>query len=926
MEQGTGRVRVQYLVGIGIWLLIVDVVFVGTIGHRLPTLGLTGSWVFVAVSFVLLAGLATRRLASSRRQARLLGIQQTALNALRALTEPSLALLPADQLLNEMLTRLASTLDVQSAAVYLFSDDGTELVSPAFVGDGGVVTSGQRVAVDSAVAGRIVADRKPVTSDNESDIGELGSDLHLSSVAGCPIIVEDRLIGICVVGTVGARSFNDVDIQLLQLVADRVGAGIERSRLDESERRSRLAAEHAQRHMVLLARSSEALSTAIDDYEPNAASLVDVVVPDFADWCAVDIVEESRTRRRLAIRHGDRCAPDCSTELLARFPRLDEALDRATATGLTQQLALRPDGDGDDGSAGGTACLVVPFQVRGLILGSIIFANDKGREDYQLSDVSAANEVATRTAITAERVQLYRELRGREARWRALVEATPAAIVEVDLSGRILVWNQFAASMFGWADDGPSVEPPGLPVDTTAALSALWARAASGEEIVDAQLSVATGGGENRDLAVSVAPLRAPDGEVQAVLMLAADVSERRRLQEGLREVQRMDALGQVAGGVAHDFNNLLTVITGYADLLARRLTLDDDDRRLFDNIRNAADRASVLTGQLLTISRRQVPKPVVLSPDVSLHAIADVLQRILGIDIAIEWHLNAETGFVLIDPGRFEQLILNLAINARDAMPQGGRLTIGTSTESVDRKDTAGLREGPVNEVWITVADTGTGMDAETRQRCFDPFFTTKDRSKGTGLGLAAVQGVVEEAGGIITVDSEPGEGTTFTLCFPAVDSVEAPADKLPAPLDPLAPGSETVLVVDDQTDVRQLISKVLRHDGYLVLEASGGADAIRIAERWEGPIELLVTDAVMPGMRGPEVAAAVKALRPRIRVLLISGYTDGSVLPADVSEDPLGFLAKPFKPSELADRVRKILDHRSSMAQSDSPHPAGS
>ncbi len=216
--------------------------------------------------------------------------------------------------------------------------------------------------------------------------------------------------------------------------------------------------------------------------------------------------------------------------------------------------------------------------------------------------------------------------------------------------------------------------------------------------------------------------------------------------------------------------------------------------------------------------------------------------------------------------------------------------------------------------------------MDAETRQRCFDPFFTTKDRSKGTGLGLAAVQGVVEEAGGIITVDSEPGEGTTFTLCFPAVDSAEAPTDKLPAPLDPLAPGSETVLVVDDQTDVRQLISKVLRHDGYLVLEASGGADAIRIAERWEGPIELLVTDAVMPGMRGPEVAAAVKALRPRIRVLLISGYTDGSVFPADVTEDPLGFLAKPFKPSELADRVRKILDHRSSTAQSDSPHPAGS
>ena len=276
MDNGatTGRsVRAQYFVGIGVWLLIVDFVFVGVMGHRLPRpLGVAGSWAFLGVSAALLSVLGARRLAGSREQARVLSLQRAALSALGALTDPALAVLPADRLLDEMLTRLVSTLEVQTATVYLFSDDGSEFVSAASVGAEGAVTEGHRLAVDQGVAGRIVTDRTPITSDNPADIGELASDGHrLASVAGCPIIVEDRLIGICVLGTTAPKPFNEIDIQLLQLVADRVGAGIERSRLDEAERRSRLAAEHAQGHVVLLARASEVLSTAIDDYEPNVA-------------------------------------------------------------------------------------------------------------------------------------------------------------------------------------------------------------------------------------------------------------------------------------------------------------------------------------------------------------------------------------------------------------------------------------------------------------------------------------------------------------------------------------------------------------------------------------------------------------------------------------------------------------------------------
>jgi signal transduction histidine kinase/ActR/RegA family two-component response regulator len=478
--------------------------------------------------------------------------------------------------------------------------------------------------------------------------------------------------------------------------------------------------------------------------------------------------------------------------------------------------------------------------------------------------------------------------------------------------------------MFGWSADGqgPSDDPVAWPEETAKRLAPFWDRAAEGEEVSDAQVTVTVAGGEDRDLSVSTAPLRAANGRVQGILTLAVDVTERRRFQEGLREAQRMEALGQVAGGVAHDFNNLLTVITGYADLLTRRLTLDKEDQQLFDNIRSAADRASVLTNQLLTISRRQVAKPTVLAPNTTLQAIGDVLQRILGIDVALQWDFDPEAGNIRMDPGHFEQLILNLAINARDAMPSGGCLKIATSGESLGMAAAAALRIEPGRHVRISITDTGLGMDEETRRRCMEPFFTTKDRSKGTGLGLAAVKGIVEESGGAIEIDSEVGRGTVFTLHLPAADVDEDLEIEPSAPPTSIAQGTETVLIVDDQPDIRGLIRKVLDHDGYLVLEAPSGAEAIRIAERWEGPIELLITDVMMPAMRGPEVASAVRALRPSIEVLFISGYSHGTTMPADLVADPLTFLAKPFKPSELGDRVRTLLDHHYQKARSDSPH----
>jgi PAS domain S-box-containing protein len=670
-----------------------------------------------------------------------------------------------------------------------------------------------------------------------------------------------------------------------------------------------MAADHARQHLMLLARAGEVLSTAIDNYEPVLAALVDVVVPDFADWCGVDVVEPGRQLRRLAVRQ---VAEQAASPELSQGPvSLEDFSEAAARTGATQLLARSSGPPGRNDRLGPAArnpadCVIVPVVVRQQTFALITVAADPSRPGYEPSDIAVVEQLAGRASLTVERVILYRELRAREAQWRSLVEATPAGIVEVDLDGRILVWNRFAAAMFGWDRS----TAPSFAQETTDALSELWLRAARGEEIVDTQISALVANRERRDLAVSVAPLRAAGGAVAGILTLAVDVSERRRFQEGLQAAQRTEALGQVAGAIAHDFNNLLTVITGYTELLRRR-TLDDEGQRLLDTIRNSADKAAMLTSQLLAVGHRQVAKPVVLVPASAIEAMADVVSRILGVDITLAWRLDDVTGNIRIDPGQLERIIINLAINARDAMPEGGTVTISVGDESFSMLEGAPIGIAAGRVVRLTVADTGIGMDKETRQRCLEPFFTTKDRSKGTGLGLAAVKGIVDEAGGAITVESYPGVGTTFTIYLPAVEEEPAIVDAVPQ--GPVFRGTETVLIVDDETDVRRLMRTVLSHDGYRVLEAASGAEAISVAKHWEGSIDLLVTDVMMPGMHGAEVAAAAREIQPSIEVLLISGYTDDVTLPAETETDRLAFLAKPFKPSELADRVRGILDHRS-------------
>lgn len=398
------------------------------------------------------------------------------------------------------------------------------------------------------------------------------------------------------------------------------------------------------------------------------------------------------------------------------------------------------------------------------------------------------------------------------------------------------------------------------------------------------------------------------DWDVQ-LLRLVADRAglaiERKLLEGGMREAQRMAAFGQVAGAVAHDFNNILTVISGYTELLRQQPDLGDDSRGMVGNISDSVARAAILTGQLLTIGRSQEPKPVVIEPTSTLRGLSEVLQRILGIDITLCWSLDPTSGNIKVDPAHFEQLILNLAINARDAMPVGGSLAI-TCSPGMQAEGSEAPILGPY--VHLTVADTGVGMDDETRRRCFEPFYTTKAPTKGTGMGLAAVQGVVLESGGSIAVTSYLHKGTHFDIYLPRTDEpvAEVPAEPQPA----LAQGQETVLVAEDDASVRRLICQVLGRAGYQVIAADDGPSALVLCEQQTVPVEIVVTDLVMPGMGGPDLVERLRILWPSVAVLYLSGDTDDGVDDDRVAADVAGVLAKPFKPSELSSRVRAALD----------------
>jgi nitrogen-specific signal transduction histidine kinase len=390
---------------------------------------------------------------------------------------------------------------------------------------------------------------------------------------------------------------------------------------------------------------------------------------------------------------------------------------------------------------------------------------------------------------------------------------------------------------------------------------------------------------------------------------VVTDITEQRRLEEELRQAQKMEAVGQLAGGVAHDFNNLLTVINGYNQLLMTSLPEGGRPRNYAQEVMQAAQRASSLTKQLLAFSRRQVTQPKLVDISVIVQNMTKMLRRLINEDIDLVTTLPPLRYKVLADPSQIEQIVLNLAVNARDAMPNGGKLTISTTEVVLDEHYTrTHLEAQPGPHVQISVSDTGHGMDAEIKRRVFEPFFTTKALGKGTGLGLSTVYGIVKQAGGNIWLYSEPGIGSTFKVYLPAQTADAHPEAFVPASSN--FRGIETVLVVEDEDGLRKLVVELLQQLGYRVLAAADGEEALKACTSHDGFIHLLLTDVVMPRANGKEIAKYLSKLRPAMRVLFMSGYPDETILHHGVLAPGVAFLQKPFTQEALGMKVREVLD----------------
>jgi len=579
--------------------------------------------------------------------------------------------------------------------------------------------------------------------------------------------------------------------------------------------------------------------------------------------------------------------------------------------------------------------LGVPISFQTRVYGWLCLLNKLGTETFREEDEGLAVTLASQMAVAYENARLYKSLalhaemleREVEERKRAEAEAlrqatwftqlfenAPVGIVMVDEHNRVLRVNKSFESIFQFSQD----DIRGRPLDEVIVPPELNEEA---HRLSHGTLCGAATARETR--------WQRQDGSLVPVQMygvpivvhgtqvggcgMYVDLSERKHLEAQFLQAQKMDALGILAGGVAHDFNNLLTVISGHSELLLADFASNGPHAQHLEEIRRAGERAAALTHQLLAFSRQQVLQLKILDLNASVTDVDQMLRRLIGEDIELSIMLDPELGRVRADPGQIEQLLLNLAVNARDAMPEGGRLTITTANVRLDERAAhTQMIAHPGVYVQLSVSDTGCGMNAATQAHIFEPFFTTKESGKGTGLGLSTVYGIVQQSAGCIAVTSTPGQGTTFTISLPHTTGVaETP---LQPPSSHLARGQETVLVVEDEPGVRRLAVETLRQHGYRVLEASHGEEALCLGQaQGKETIALLLTDVVMPHMSGDELAHRLRAVYPNIKILFVSGYIENAHMRQAILHQDTTFLPKPYTPTVLALKVREVLDQSS-------------
>ena len=617
---------------------------------------------------------------------------------------------------------------------------------------------------------------------------------------------------------------------------------------------------------------------------------------------------------------------EADAELLAReLKRAGFAVEYArvqTLPGLTAALDRFPwdiiVGDNSMPGFSGTEALSL-VRSRGLDT-PFIFVSGTMREDLAVSALEAgAGDAIAKSDLRRLVPVIRRELRDAaerrarresEATYGALVENAPVGIYRSTPAGTFLSANAALIRILGY---GTRQEVLALDMARDVYADADERRRLVEQDTYTHQVyeeleaTWKKKDGTRIRVQLSVRAQRDGAGGVEFYETFVRDITNQRQLEAQLVQSQKMEAIGRLAGGVAHDFNNLLTVILSYSDLLLEDLPAGAPARDDLTQIRKAAVGAGELTRQLLAFSRQQVLQPKVVDLNAAISGIEKLLARVLREDIKLSCTLADDAGTIRVDPGQLEQVIMNLAVNARDAMPDGGLLTIETANVDIDEAYVEAHRLAqPGRYVMLAVTDTGTGMDAATQARIFEPFFTTKDVGKGTGLGLATVQGIVQQSGGFIWVYSEPGNGTVFKIYLPRVDEAPSGAEET-TELD--ARGTETVLVVEDVAAVRAVTREMLRRYGYQVLEAADGKAALEVAAAHAGPIHLLLTDVVMPEINGRDLANRLSKARPGIKVLFMSGYTDDAVVRHGILQEGIAYLQKPFTPRSLAERVRTVL-----------------
>ena len=535
--------------------------------------------------------------------------------------------------------------------------------------------------------------------------------------------------------------------------------------------------------------------------------------------------------------------------------------------------------------------------------------------------LSAIRDISDRKKIEDDLRRAHEELGRRTDKqlWEyrtqlaSIVDSSDDAIIGKTLDGTITSWNRGAERLYGYTREemvGASITRL-VPKDHPDEIPSILQRMRLGDSVEHYESIRVTKDGRHLEVSLSISPIRDSDGKIVGASAIARDITSQKRTESQLHQAQKMEAVGRLAGGIAHDFNNVLAIITACTELLRDRVDAQDASAQFINNIREAANRGANLTRQLLAFSRRRVVQTLVLDLNDRVKEVSKLLRPLMGDDVEVVMNLKPATALIEADPGQLDQIVLNLAVNARDAMPRGGKFMLETAIVEFDE---AFAREHPPmtagKYVQLSVSDTGSGMDAVTVSRIFEPFFTTKEVGKGTGLGLATVYGIVHQSGGYIWVYSEPGHGTTFKMYLPSADDKVRPAST-PEAEAPLPKGhGTTILLVEDDNIMRQLTRRMLEEQGYTILEAEDGQAGLKYVEAAQQQIDLMLTDVMMRGLSGPELARRLSTSHPNTKVIYMSGYTGELIAEDDLAHSGIPLLEKPFTRTAMLRAIHQALE----------------